>query len=120
MTTSPSSPPAASAAGSADDRRQRWFALDTTAITERLGVDPRAGLNNDDAAERLRTYGPNEVATEPPPTAWQIAKGQIANPMNVMLLVVAIASFVIGQVSTGTLVGLLVAFNVIMGTNQER
>ena len=40
--------------------------------------------------------------------------------MNVMLLVVAIASFVIGQVSTGTLVGLLVAFNVIMGTNQER
>ena len=55
MTTSPSSPPAASAAGSADDRRQRWFALDTTAITERLGVDPRAGLNNDDAAERLRT-----------------------------------------------------------------
>jgi len=43
------------------------------------------------------------VTSEPPPTAWQIAQGQIANPMNVMLVV-----------------GLLVTLNVVMGTNQER
>jgi Ca2+-transporting ATPase len=51
---------------------------------------------------------------------WQMAKGQLANPMNIMLLIVSIASFVIGQYATGAVVGALVLLNVIMGTNQER
>jgi magnesium-transporting ATPase (P-type) len=40
--------------------------------------------------------------------------------MNIMLLIVSIASFVIGQFATGSVVGALVLLNVIMGTNQER
>src|SRR5205085_11690593 len=69
---------------------------------------------------RLAAFGRNEVATEPPPTLWEVAKGQLANPMNIMLLIVSIASFAIGQVATGVIVLALVSFNVIMGTNQER
>ena len=49
-----------------------------------------------------------------------MAKAQIANPMNIMLLIVAIASFAIGQIATGIVVASLVTFNVVMGTNQER
>src|SRR6188474_2012320 len=40
--------------------------------------------------------------------------------MNIMLLIVSIASFAITQVATGAIVLALVSFNVIMGTNQER
>ncbi len=49
-----------------------------------------------------------------------MAKSQLANPMNITLLIVSIASFVIGQVATGAVVMALVMLNVSMGTNQER
>ena len=39
--------------------------------------------------------------------------------MNIMLLIVGVASFVISQVATGIVVTALVTFNVIMATNQE-
>jgi Ca2+-transporting ATPase len=39
--------------------------------------------------------------------------------MNIMLLIVGVASFAIGQVATGFVVTALVTFNVLMGSNQE-
>lgn len=120
MNTSPSTTSSASRDVTSESGSPRWFALDPADVTDSLDVEPGTGLDDGDAADRRRAYGPNEVTTEPAPTAWQIAKGQIANPMNIMLLVVSIVSFVIGQASTGTVVGLLVTFNVVMGTNQER
>ena len=98
----------------------RWYSLSVDDAIARLGVDAASGLGAGEATSRLATYGRNEVATEPPPTTWQMAKAQIANPMNVMLLIVSIASFTIDQIATGAIVMVLVLFNVVMGTNQER
>ena len=84
------------------------------------GSTPSAASIADEVQRRLAEFGRNEIATEPPPTLWEVAKGQLANPMNIMLLIVSIASFAIGQVATGVIVLALVSFNVIMGTNQER
>ncbi len=50
---------------------------------------------------------------------WEVARGQLSNPMNIMLLIVAVASFVVGQVPTGIFVLGLVTFNVVMGSAQE-
>ena len=97
-----------------------WYAVPADDVVARLGVDAEEGLDADEVQRRLAQYGPNEIATEPPPTLWEVAKGQLANPMNIMLLIVSIASFAIGQVATGVIVLALVSFNVIMGTNQER
>ena len=47
---------------------------------------------------RLAEYGPNQLAVEPPPSLWVVARGQLSNPMNIMLVIVAVASFAIGQV----------------------
>ena len=84
-----------------------------------IGRDPDQGLATDAAQRRQTEYGPNELPTEPPPSIWAVARGQLANPMNIMLLIVCAASFAIGQVATGVVVFGLVAFNVVMGTNQE-
>ena len=89
-------------------------------VVARVGVNAERGLDPDEVQRRLSEFGRNEIATEPPPTLWQVAKGQLANPMNIMLLIVSIAAFAIGQVPTGVIVLALVSFNVIMGTNQER
>ena len=68
---------------------------------------------------RLAEYGPNELASEPPPSRWEVARGQLSNPMNIMLLIVCVASFAIGQVATALVVLGLVTFNVVMGSSQE-
>ena len=96
-----------------------WYARPAEDAAAQLGVDPDQGLGTDAAQQRLTEYGPNEIPTEPPPSVWMVARGQLANPMNIMLLIVCAASFAIGQVATGVVVFGLVAFNVVMGTNQE-
>ena len=96
-----------------------WWSLTPEGATSQLSVDPEEGLSADEVQRRLAQYGPNELAVEPPPSTWSIAKGQLGNPMNLMLIAVAVVSYSIDQILTGAIVTALVAFNVIMGTNQE-
>ena len=103
-----------------DTAETSWYAMSVDDVVARVGVDAEDGLDADEVQRRLAEFGRNEIATEPPPTLWAVAKGQLANPMNIMLLIVSIASFAIGQVATGVIVLALVSFNVVMGTNQER
>jgi P-type Ca2+ transporter type 2C len=106
-------PPGATGAAST------WYALGPNEVAAALDVDPGRGLGEAEAASRLEQHGPNALPQEPPPSTWAVARGQLVNPMNVMLLIVGAASFVIGEVPTALVVCTLVAFNVIMGARQE-
>jgi Ca2+-transporting ATPase len=100
------------------ERETPWNRSATEVATE-LAVDPELGLGGAEVQRRLGEYGPNELPKEPPPSMWVVARGQASNPMNIMLLIVAVASFAIGQVPTGLVVTALVTFNVVMGSQQE-
>ena len=104
----------------ADTAAADWYALSVDDVVARVGVDAERGLDPDEVQRRLAEFGRNEIASEPPPTLWEVAKGQLMNPMNIMLLIVSVASLAIGQIATGVIVAALVSFNVIMGTSQER
>src|SRR4051812_7207579 len=96
-----------------------WFATSPEDATTQLEVEPEQGLSDEEVARRLTQYGANELTTEPPPSAWSVAMGQLSNPMNIMLIIVSIASFTISQIGTGLFVACLVLFNVVMGSRQE-
>lgn len=96
-----------------------WYAMPAQDATAQLGVDPDDGLDAGEAERRLGEYGPNELPAEPPPGMWAVARGQLVNPMNIMLLLVVAASFAIVQVATALVVLALVTFNVVMGSVQE-
>ena len=96
-----------------------WYNLPAEDVATAMGVVPEQGLATDEVQRRLAQYGPNELPSEPPPSMWVVARGQLANPMNIMLLIVCAASFAIAQVATGVVVLGLVTFNVVMGTAQE-
>ena len=83
------------------------------------GSDADRGLAAEEAKQRLSFYGPNEIAAEKPPSLWVVATSQLRDPMNLMLVGVVIVSLLIGQISTGVIVGLLVVLNVGLGTRQE-
>ena len=96
-----------------------WYALSARDVTAQMGVDADQGLAVAEVERRLVEYGPNQLPTEPPPSTWTVAWGQLVNPMNIMLLLVVGASFAIVQIATAVVVLALVTFNVVMGTNQE-
>jgi Ca2+-transporting ATPase len=84
-----------------------------------LRTDVSSGLTRDEAASRLATHGANQIATEKPPSTIAVAVEQLRDPMNIMLVAVAVVSLIIGQPSTALLVALLVVLNVVLGTRQE-
>ncbi|HEU5485894.1 MAG TPA: HAD-IC family P-type ATPase, partial [Microlunatus sp.] len=88
------------------------------AVTD-LGTDAVAGLSEAEAAQRLTTYGPNEISAEQPPSVITVALSQLRDPMNLMLVVVTLVSFLIGEISTGVIVALLIALNIVLGSRQE-
>src|SRR3954468_15493794 len=83
------------------------------------GADVRSGLTHREAARRLQESGPNTLTSEKPPSIWVVALSQLRDPMNIMLIVVAVASLLIAQVSTAVLVAALVLLNVVLGARQE-
>ena len=48
-----------------------------------------------------------------------VAAQQLRDPMNIMLVAVVVVSLVIGEVSTGVLVALLILLNVVLGTRRS-
>ncbi|MCB8955787.1 MAG: cation-transporting P-type ATPase [Nocardioides sp.] len=102
-----------------DQRSDRWYALRGEEVAGRLGVDPARGLTGPEVEERLARFGPNALPTEAPPSVWVVARGQLVNPMNIMLLVVTAACLLIREISTAMVVLGLVTFNVVMGSKQE-
>lgn len=96
-----------------------WYSQSPQAVAASLDVAPDAGLDEQEVTARRARYGANVLTAEPPPTWWSIALRQLGDPMNLMLVVVAVASFFIGQIALGVMVAVLVFFNVVLGTSQE-
>jgi Ca2+-transporting ATPase len=96
-----------------------WYSQPASNVAAELGVNPDQGLDAAAVEQRLAKFGPNELPQDPPPSVWVVARGQLSNPMNIMLLIVSIASFTIGQIPTGIFVLGLVTFNVVAASAQE-
>src|SRR6476660_5152479 len=95
------------------------YARDPLDVVASARSDADSGLTGAEAAERLARLGPNRITGEPPPSVWEVAVAQLRDPMNIMLIAVTIVSVVIGQVSTGIIVALLILLNVVLGSRQE-
>ncbi|MET9316115.1 cation-translocating P-type ATPase [Kribbella sp. NPDC003505] len=95
------------------------YALTPDAVVLAAGSDTGSGLSAAEAARRLSSYGPNEIPAEKPPSVWVVAGQQLRDPMNIMLIGVVVVSLLIGELSTGIIVALLILLNVGLGTRQE-
>src|SRR3954453_7255350 len=95
------------------------YARDAQDVVASARSDAGSGLTGAEAAERLARLGPNRITGEPPPSVWEVSVAQLRDPMNIMLIAVTIVSVVIGQVSTGVIVALLILLNGVLGTRQE-
>src|SRR5688572_12314313 len=63
------------------------YRLPAGEVLSALGTDPRLGLSEDEARDRLARHGPNELAAEKPVPGWKKLLRQFRDPLVVLLLV---------------------------------
>src|SRR5262245_38328325 len=95
------------------------YSQEAAAVVVAMDSDATSGLTNPESANRLEKYGPNQITSEKPPSVWEVALLQLRDPMNIMLVAVALVSLLIDQVPTAILVAALVVLNVVLGARQE-
>ena len=97
---------------------ERWYALDQAEVPGRLGVVLDSGLSADEAADRLRRYGPNALPVEEPPSALSRFLAEYTSYMQLILVGAAIVSLVIKEWSTAIVLAVITLFNALVGLRQ--
>ena len=97
---------------------ERWYALDQAEVPGRLGVVLDLGLSADEAAKRLRRYGPNALPVEEPPSALSRFLAEYTSYMQLILVGAAIVSLVIKEWSTAIVLAVITLFNALVGLRQ--
>ena len=85
---------------------------------QRLGSSS-AGLTAPEAAARLRSVGPNEVAREARHTILGEIISRVINPLNLLLLVLAGTSYALGDQRAAAVIAVMVVLSVSLGFYQE-
>ena len=96
-----------------------WHADTADNASRRLGVDHAAGLDDGEAAERLRQHGPNRLTERPSKPAWRRFAAQLAQPLVLVLIAAGAVTAGLGEgVDAGVIFG-VVLVNALIGYWQE-
>src|SRR6266487_1303165 len=96
-----------------------WHTLSIEDTLREQGVDAATGLSQAEAESRLKQFGPNAFTAEQKEPGWRAFLRQYQDPMQILLLVAAIASLVIQQWGTALLLVVLTLFNALLALRQE-
>lgn len=77
------------------------------------------GLSKEKALELLNKYGKNELPKKKQESVWQLFISQFANPIELILVVTVILSFIAGEVIDAVALVFIILVDVLMGTWQE-
>ena len=97
---------------------REWFAIDLEAVLDALGSSS-AGLSDEEAALRLKRYGPNNLPRRRPPGLFEIALRQFMSPLIYLLGVAALVSLFIGEAKDAAFILGVLLINAVIGTFQE-
>ena len=96
-----------------------WFGKSAEETASAVGVSVDTGLSGTEAAARLAKDGPNALAAEAAAAGWKRFLAQYKSYMQIILVGAAIASILIGEISTGLAVLLITALNALGGLRQQ-
>jgi Mg2+-importing ATPase len=91
---------------------------DVAELLQRINTGP-AGLSDEEAAERLEVFGPNEVAQEAKHTWLRRLWTATRNPLVILLTVLAVLSYATDDFAGGTVMMLMVVLGVMLRFVQE-
>lgn len=95
-----------------------WHALSGTAVLDRLGSGP-TGLPDAERARRLDQYGPNTPGLRKPEPWWHELAESFAEPLQLLLIAVAVLSAVFGELSDAIAIAAVVTIVAVLETSTE-
>ena len=95
-----------------------WHSLSKKDVLDALKTSQK-GLTSEEAAKRLKKFGPNELPREKRTTAFKIFLEQFKGPLIVVLLIAAIISISIAEFVDFGVIMAAVLLNTIIGFTQE-
>ncbi len=96
-----------------------WYRMAVSEVFEKLATDPERGLTAEEARTRLERYGPNELEEKKKRTPFMMFLDQFRDFMIIVLIVAAVVSGVIGEVSDTIAIVVIVVLNAVIGFVQE-
>ena len=97
-----------------------WHTLGVKDTLSRLKTSTKEGLSNEEAAARLKTYGPNQLDEAPLTTIWQMLWQQFNDFVIYLLLIAALISALLGDWVEAAAIMAIVILNAALGVIQER
>lgn len=79
----------------------------------------KSGLSSEEAARRLRQYGPNTTSSSTDTPAWRVLVGKFATPVPCLLAAAIVLQLFLGEYIEAAVIGLLLLFNAALGFFQE-
>ena len=95
-----------------------WYQLERDVVLRRLHSRVE-GLTQEEAADGLRRFGPNQLEERRLRSPLLVLAGQFTEVMVLVLLVAAILSFAIGETTDAIMILIIVILNAILGFSQE-
>jgi Ca2+-transporting ATPase len=97
----------------------RWYAADTAAVAQALGVEPANGMTQSRVAELLARDGPNALPAEKPKPGWERFVDEYRSYMQLILVGAGVVSLLIQEWTTAVIVGLITVLNAVVGLRQQ-
>jgi Ca2+-transporting ATPase len=97
-----------------------WHAHALSEILRRLETSADQGLTPQQVAQRLETYGPNELAEGGRPSLWKMAYEQFNSFIVLVLIAASIVSAILGDYIEAGAIMAIVLLNAGLGIIQER
>src|ERR1039458_3888318 len=77
------------------------------------------GLSGAEAAARLKRFGPNAIAREGQPSIIAELWGRAMNPLNALLLALAVISYFLSDARSAIVIAIMVVLSIVLGFIQE-
>ena len=97
----------------------KWHVLSVKEVEQKLSTSLQKGLSRDEAHRRLEKYGPNELEQKGRKTVLSMFLDQFKDFMVIVLLVAAVISGFLGEITDSIIIMLIVILNAILGVVQE-
>jgi P-type Ca2+ transporter type 2C len=118
-TSDPLTTPQDNPAALISNQRAIWHAMSAEEAMAALHTQENAGLTSEDARNRLKIYGYNQLDEKPRPGFFKMLLGQLNNFIIILLIVAAGISALLGEWIDAAAIFAIVALNAILGVVQE-
>lgn len=96
-----------------------WYKKSKNEILKDLDVDEKNGLSSTEALRRLEKYGKNKLETKKKKTLFKQFLSQLKDVMIYILIIAAIISAFLGEISDALIILLVIVINAVIGVVQE-